>query len=490
MIANSRSKTLASILAVFCLGILIGPLFLFVPQEVFLILIILGLSILFFRFTKPTRLIIFILLALLVGLWRYGQSEIPKNISTVQDHVGVATQVSGTVSSEVEKRISYQQLIIDDVSVAGSVSYGKVLLRAPLYPEVFYGNNVQFNCKLEKPEPFNGFAYDKFLQTKGVLAVCAFPQYLDVISNEKPSMIGMLLSLKRNLVHRLRELVPEPHASFLSGLVFGGSSSLSKDIKDDFARTGTSHILAASGFNVSLFSLIFLGWLLRSPLGRKKSLVLTVGLLFVYLVLAGATPAVLRATLMGLLVLASQWVKRKPYYLNLILLTAAFMLFINPRILLHDVGFQLSFAATIALITIPQKWDKAFSFIPNRLRLRTSFVASLAAIVVTLPIVLWHFGTISVVAPIVNLFVLPLVPYAMAIVLAMLAVSFVSGALGLVISLGAWAFSFIMLSIIHLFGQLNFALVEVEYAQILGSVIAVIIASFFLRKHLYKTSRS
>ncbi|MDG1949204.1 MAG: ComEC/Rec2 family competence protein, partial [bacterium] len=402
-ITASPSKTLASILAVFCFGILLGPLVPFVWWQglmgLALILFIAGCIV-----TTPERRLLFFLLCIFVfGLFRFTQTQLPSAVPHVRDVSSSAIVVSGVVDAEVERRVDAQRVIIDQVHYANDTREGRVLVWLPLYPEVSHDDELIFNCRVQQPEAFNGFAYDKFLQVRNIGAVCYRPQYLDVIPTESWSIMGVILSFKNTLIQQIRSVLPEPHASYVSGLLFGGSTALSSELKTDFSRTGTSHILAASGFNVSLFSLAFLTWILGTRVGRKRGLILTTILLVLYVITAGMTPAVMRAGVMGGLVVLERWISRKAYMLNAFLLTGAIMLLFNPLLLLYDVGFQLSFVATIAVITLTKPLSTRLKFLPETLGLREAFAGSLAAIALTTPIILWHFGELSIIAPFVNL---------------------------------------------------------------------------------------
>lgn len=296
----------------------------------------------------------------------------------------------------------------------------------------------------------------------------------------RQNAVAFFLGLRDAVAHQLALILPEPHASFVSGLLLGGSSALSYDLRSDFVRTGTSHILAASGFNVSLFSLVLLGWLLQSPLGRKRGLVVTFLLLVAYVCIAGATAAVVRAGVMASLVLVGHVVRRKPFLPNVIALTAALMLLVDPR-LLTDVGFQLSFVATVAILYVAPRMEPWFAFVPETFELRDALVGSLAAILLTLPIVIWHFGSVSIVAPFVNLLILPLVPLMMAISIVGLVVSILSPSLALFVMLPVWALSSVSLHIVSWYAALPFASVSVEWAHTIAILSAALIVYFLWR---------
>lgn len=156
------------------------------------------------------------------------------------------------------------------------------------------------------------------------------------------------------------------------------------------------------------------------------------------------------------------------------------MLLANPKILLFDPGFQLSFVATFAILALTPKWQPYFSFLPKRFGLRDSFVASLAAITLTLPIVLWHFGAVSLVAPLVNFLVLPAVPYLMALGLSALAVSFINLSLAAWLALPAWVLSSLVLHVIVWYGSLPYASVHPLAASFIASALGAALIIIFL----------
>lgn len=449
-IARSPSKSFAAALVCFVLGVGVGP---FVVSSASWI--VAASAVLFaataFVAEKRTRLAMLMAGALLMGVWRYGLTAIPPELLSVAEAAGRSTRFSGIVAGEPERRIGGQRAILEDVSVVDASASGKLLVWLDAYPTVAHGDRLTFACNADLPEPIESFRYDRYLASQGIAAVCFYPQHVDAES-APPSLLGGILSVKRAVVARLGLLVPEPHASFLAGLLFGGSSALSPELKDDFASTGTSHILAASGFNVSLFSLVFLYWITHTALGRKRGAYVTAALLVVYVLVAGATAAVVRAGVMGGLVLLAFVVRRKPSVLNVTLVALAGMLAWNPLLLRDDVGFQLSFVATAAMLGFASRIEKLCAFVPAWFGLRASFAGSLAAVVATLPLLLWHFGSVSPFTPVVNLLVLPLVPLLMAITGIALAAGFVFIPLGVIAAVPAWAISSVILHVISWFG--------------------------------------
>ena len=507
-ISNSISKSFALLAVMFCFGILFGPLAIGISTSTFAIL--LGVSLSCFVFTPPAkegkgevssgsskrkliRLLSLALFFLLFGLFRYAQSEIPKDIPTVRDHVGSVIRVEGDVIAEPGMGAKSQQVTIGSVRVADQPVFGNMLVSIPfenplLSKEgagggVAYGDHLVFSCSIQIPRPFSGFAYDRFLQAKGTLALCRFPKNIEIenplLSKEGAgggvafSIVGSILSFKHNIVDKMKQIFPEPHASFLFGLVFGGNVGLDKEVQDDFAKTGTSHILAASGFNVSLFTFVFFGFVI-SFLGKKRGAIATAILLVAYVIMAGATAAVVRAAVFGAVLLVGSVIDRRAHVVNALLLTASIMLFWNPRWLLDDVGFQLSFVAFAAIMFLAPRLEEKLEFVPERFGIRDALAGSLSAIILTLPIILWQFGSISLVAPFANVFVLPLLPFLMFYTIAILPIAWLSTSIGQLVALPSLWGSKYILAMISIFASPSFASVSVPSAQVVAVIVAVL----------------
>ncbi len=481
-IVKSPSKSLASCLLLFCVGILIGPFVLSVSVSMQISLIVLSILWFIFSSTKQDQVLCLYAFAFLLGVFRYGQSEIPKNLPTMRDRIGETVMMEGRVSAEPSHRATSQQIIIDSVRVENKPVFGKLLISVPKDETVSYDDRFSFSCSLQMPRPFDGFAYDRYLQAKGVLALCRFPNDLKIVASNHTSFIRSILVFKQGIVEKMKAIFPPPHASFLFGLVFGGSVGLDQDVKEEFKKTGMSHILAASGFNVSLFTFVFFGFVIQY-LGKKRGVIATGLLLAIYVVIAGFSPAVVRAAVFGAVLLVGSMIGRRVSILNTLLLTASLMLFYNPRWLLDDVGFQLSFVAFASILFLAPKLDKRLSFITDRFGIRNALSGSLSAILFTLPIILWQFGSVSLVAPFANVFVLPLIPFLMFSTIAILPIAWISTTLASVIALPVLWGSQYVLTIISIFASPSFASVSVPFARTFAVVIALVILIIaFLRR--------
>lgn len=477
-IVNSRSKSLFVVLLGFLFGIFIGALTEITVPSLWLIVPILFLTaaaILLWS-NKPARVLLLVFLFFILGLFRFSETAYPAEANLVSDTLNRQIRIEGIIADEVIEKAEAQQIVIDDVLVGDTHALGQVMIWAPKYPRLEYGDRIAFRCDLEVAEPFEGFAYDKYLRSRGVLAVCWHPKSLSVQEQTGGGWRGTIFSMKRKVLDKTEQIFSEPQSTFLSGLLFGGKGSLSSEIRDDFVTTGTSHILAASGYNVSIFSRFIFLALVALVFRRKTALAIVAAMIGVYVVMSGLDPAVTRAGIMGLVVLFGRGLGRASSTAsvrNVLALTAVVMLAANPYLLLDDVGFQLSFVSTIGLVLLVPRIEHWFQFIPTSGGFREAIVSTVAATGMSLPVLIWQFGSISIVSVLVNLIVLPLVPYTMALGAIAISAGFVSNAIASILAVPAWSLLSIMLYVVRWFAALPGALVQIPFQDIVAAAAAL-----------------
>lgn len=213
--------------------------------------------------------------------------------------------------------------------------------------------------------------------------------------------------LRAKLVTKLARLLPEPHASLASGILLGVKADLSYDFYQALINSGTLHIVAASGYNVNVAAGSVMAVL--TPLaGRYVATGMGVLAIGLYALLAGGSAAVVRAGIMGILTLIAFYFGRQAEAKRLLWVTAGAMIFVNPLLSL-DIGFQLSVSAMVGLLYLQEFIEKVL-----RLPFLKNFVApTVSASIATLPVTVFWFGRYSLISPISNMLVLPLVPISM-----------------------------------------------------------------------------
>ncbi|MGD8794473.1 MAG: DNA internalization-related competence protein ComEC/Rec2 [Anaerolineae bacterium] len=378
----------------------------------------------------PLRLGAACALALLAAALRYG-SAVPNPmdpglVSTYNG--GGAVTLIGVVAAPPDVRDSWAQLTVEAQSVeldgdAHQVT-GRVLVRVPRYPEYGLGDPLRVSGALETPKDIEGFPYRQYLAGKGIYSTVNWAEVEKLGEANAQPLQAALLSARDKAHARIAQLLPDPEASLLQGILLGTRRGIPARLYDDYNRTGVSHIIVISGSNIAivagLFSLVF-----GRILGKRPAYWVTIVGIVLYVLLVGADAAVLRAGLMGGLFATAVYLGRRATAYVSLLAAAALLTLIRP-LALWDVGFQLSFAATLSLIlftpALEQFLARAFAGLspPEAARgilraLSAAVVVTVAAQVLTLPLILYHFSRLSLVSPLANLLVVPVQPAIMTV---------------------------------------------------------------------------
>ena len=365
----------------------------------------------------------------------------------------------GTIVRSPDVRKDHARLTIElDMSKTAGPETARLLVRTNLYPERQVGDRIAFKCKPELPEMLGSFDYEKYLGLDGVGATCS-TRSIELIEPAWPSLNRVFASGRNWVAGRLNKLLPEPEAAFSAGLLIGARRSIPEHITEAFQRTGTSHLVALSGFNITIIINLVMVLAVRT-IGRRRAFwVVSLGVLG-FVLFVGSQASIVRAGIMGWVAALGAHVGRPSRAANALLLSAAAMVLVKPVILLDDLSFQLSFASTAGLMLLTPIIEPWLSFVPSKLGLRESLTATTAATVFTLPLILASFGRFSLVALPVNLLVLPLIPMAMGLSAFGLAASLFGLGIGLMASLPAWLILKLIMAVVSFFSAPTWAAVD------------------------------
>lgn len=332
--------------------------------------------------------------------------------------------IEGTVVAPPDERDTHTRLRLRAEHLTLPDGYevpvrGLALVRLPRYPTFSYGDRLQVTGLLETPPEFADFSYRQYLARQGIFSYVRRAEAIRVGRATVNPIQAALLAFRRRAQAVIGWILHDPAASLLTGILLGVEGGIPKDVSEAFAATGTTHIVAISGFNIAIISGIFYG-LFRRLLGPRRAVWPSIGGVVLYTLLVGASASVVRAAIMGILYLLGRHLGR-PTYVPASLAAAAFgMTLINPLIL-WDVGFQLSFAATLGLVLYAdrfQRWAvRLLSQVVSEDHARRSMgflsdalLVTLAAQIATLPLTLYTFRRLSLVSILTNFLVLPAQP--------------------------------------------------------------------------------
>jgi len=304
------------------------------------------------------------------------------------------------------------------------------------WPVFSYGDEVIVRGKLSRPEAIENFAYDNYLSRYGIYSVMSSVSITHAGGNRGYRFLNFLYATRRGFEDRIEALLPEPHAAFEEGLLTGSRRGIPAHLTQNFTTTGLTHIIAISGYNITIVITVIMGFLFWLPF--KWRLIPAMIAIISFTLFTGASASVVRAAIMGILGLLALTLGRQSNMRLAILWTFFIMLIWNCKQLWYDASFQLSFAAIIGLTELSPILKPWFEHIPETLGLRESLLATMSAQITTIPLALCLFGNLSLIAPVANLLVAPFIPIAMLFGALGVGMSLLSHGLAAILMLPAW----------------------------------------------------
>lgn len=443
-ILQSKSKLFALWCACFLVGVTVASFFEIKLDPTVAWLVIGGgiVAVLFVNKIKADNLsvsLVVMAVCFVIGAARYGL-VFPRDSPTRVEFYEGATELVGIIDAEPDRRLDSTRYIVAARAVNGVTVQGRVLVKNDRYPQFAYGDVVQIQCRLKRPEPIvdeatgQTFRYDLYLALQKVFVVCNQPQITRVASNRGGLVFSLILKGKNALAAKISQLWPEPEASFMAGLLYGYRGGLGS-LNELFSRTGVTHIVAVSGFNISVIATILITVATYACVPRQKAFWLVSLGIVGFVIFTGASASVVRAGVMGIISLLAKHVGRAARIGNVMLVAATIMVLQNPLVLWFDAGFQLSFLSTLGLVYVSPLLARWQNYLPTWLGLQESLLSTMSAIIATLPLILYQFGRLSLVAPVVNMLILWLISWLMFAGTVAVALSFVSPTIG---ALAAW----------------------------------------------------
>ncbi len=356
---------------------------------------------------------------LFLGALRYPlppAAPIPADLAWTNDR-GVAA-LTGVVVSPPERSGQSVGFVVRVEAVDGRAVSGLARVRAVGSVDLQYGDRIRLTGAPRTPPADGDFSYRDYLAQRGIYTLLNNPR-IEPETGGRGTLLRAVYALRERAVAGLKAALPMPESALLSGILLGLDGDIPAGVERAFQDTGTAHIIAISGFNIAIVAGLFFS-LFRRLLSRWWALLLAVLALAFYTVLVGGAPPVTRAALMGSIGLLGNQLGRRSSGANALTFTAALMAAFNPH-LPWDVGFQLSFCATLGLVLFGDSLQRGLNgWLEQRLPpawaarlagpLGEYFLLTLAAQFMTLPIIVLHFERLSFSSLLANPLVLPAQP--------------------------------------------------------------------------------
>ena len=372
-------------------------------------------------------------LFLLVGVLRGGAANVLP-ATDIARHVGETGEVTGvlrTAPSVTEDAAGVYHVRYEVEAVSFRDSTGRIQSASGgLYiydrrpegttmPPALPGDKLWAVGKVRLPSRYNNpgqIDSVRRLRSQGITArLSAHTPGVKIESVPGASLQRWAETVRRHYQNNLAAVMPKGDAAALFALLFGGYEGIRPELTEAFVATGVVHILSVSGSHISLLAAViaWLGAWLRLPRAAVSGLVIAA--IAFYSLLAGLVPPVLRSALMGGLTFLAVALEREKDAQRILTITGLAMLLVSP-LLLFDISFQLSFAATAGLLYLAPRFREIMRGWPEFLRGGLSI--TLAAQLSTLPFLAWYFHQVSLSALLANLTIVPLLEFIMMTALA------------------------------------------------------------------------
>jgi len=426
--------------------------------------------------SKKEIIIILILICVALVRFFFFISEAPK----YNEVIGRTVELEGVVSDDPDIRLKNKHLNVKlkDEEVNILVFVGREI-------EVSYGDNVKVSGVLEEPENFTTnsgkeFNYKRYLANKDIYFMIKNAN-IEILSSGNGNKIKYLLyKLRSSFMRNINEVIPAPESDLANGLILGARGGFDEDTKQEFIDTGTIHIIALSGYNVSIvadnvmktFGLIF---------SQTVSIILGMFVILLFIIMTGASATAIRAGIMATIMLLGRMTGRNYLAGRALVIAGLLMIAYDPRVLV-DMSFQLSFIATGGVLFLTPKVINWFKFLPMSFGFREMVASTIAATISVLPILLYLTGVLSLISIPANVLILLFIPTAMLFIFITGISGFVSPLLSIPFGYVSYLILLYILSIIHFLGSLSFASVTIQSFPLILTILIYIFLLWWVFK--------
>lgn len=464
----------------FCSGIFLGAHFSFSPT---FFVGALGLSLvsasLYSFFEKKYRalFLIFVFLSVVLGNLR---------LHMVDDDIGhkkPGASITGRVTTNPVEKFYNQS---PGQSFEFKTDIGQKLLIRSTSENIFvYNDRLKLEADCSTPKNFetdlgSTFDYVTYLKKDHIYFICETNQ-AELLSHKK-SAITTLYAFSNKIGTQIERAFKSPHNAFVGGILVGDKTTITPEIRNDFIKTGTIHMLALSGYNIAIVALFFQN--LFSFFFRRKTTLILSGLsVILFVSMTGFAASAIRAGIMALIVIFASFTYQKYSAARALFFASFLMILFDPFYLLYDSSFHLSFLATYGVVVFSPVIAMYLHRIKNKY-IRLTVATTLGAYIITLPYLMYFFEGLSLTGIVANIVILPLIPFLMLISALALGMSFISIPISFVPAVMTEYLSQAILSFVHLFAQVPFGYVSTSISVwvCVGLYIGILYGIYYLQK--------
>ncbi len=411
------SKSFSTFVA--CLGFIIGticaPNFSQPPNFLLFLVTIIGLI----SWLVHNKLFYFYLclFSLILGINHFYSYLQPLTKNNINQLANQTTTITGTITEPPIIKNNHQQIIINHLFSNKQQFTGQAIIITNPFPVYSFGQQLAIEGKINQPQSNenSSFSYPGYLALNQIFVQAYYPK-ITITQSANPSFLSSIFQFKKNIIAILKKYLNPINSAFVAGIILGEKNALPTNVYEQFRQLGLTHIIVVSGFNLTIFANFFTKNL-RGHLNRRLGLILTIIILVIFTILTGSDSSIVRALIMSIITLLAPHLGRRNSPYLALLLAATIMIYLNPLVLWYDLGFHLSFLATIGLVFFSPlftKITKIFAKPGSQAHpLINTFIESLAAQITTTPYIIYLFGNYSLLSLPANFLIVPLIPYLM-----------------------------------------------------------------------------
>ncbi len=386
----------------------------------------------------------------------------------VPETISSEAVITGTIRGPIDERQNNSSFVLEAKTLSDTKNsinsltiHTRIRIKTERGLDYESGDEIAVTGKLTKPDSFitdtgRLFNYPMYLMKDGIIYQMNNAE-IHLIERPRFSFLRTLYRFKKRLILRASTYIPYPESGFLSGILYGEKGSLSPEILNTFRTTGLVHVVVLSGANITIIATFMLR--IFSRVSRKFAFMGGIIGICIFALMTGLGTTTLRASIMAILAVGTQWFGREYSIARSLAIAGGIMILLNPLTLVYDTSFQLSFLSTLGLVYVAPLIEKFFAWMPERYELRANLIATCATQITVLPLLMYTTGQVSLISFVVNLIVLPLIPYGMLM-------GFITALLGLLHTVLAWIPGMITYGILTLTLRIPDIAARIPYASV------------------------
>ncbi|MDR1245301.1 MAG: ComEC family competence protein [Endomicrobium sp.] len=413
-----------------------------------------------------TAFLIYALAIIFADFFGYFSYENQSKLYTFTKNNSIVS-IEGKVLSEPHVSKNRKRFLLETYNVNENIIGEKIIVNSPNGYSIHYGDIINIEGKLKRPKSSDSFDYQKYLARNNVYVVCDVYSF-EYIESKPNSIKKIALNVSQDISNKFNAYFKKSYADILKSLILGDKSSLTQSVKNDFISSGVMHILVVSGLHVSFISAIILFILKLTGVSLKKAYILSIPIIFFYVIMTGANPPALRAAIMLSCIFLSFALDREPLIYNSLALSALAILIFEPQ-QLFTASFQMSYGATIGIVHFYKDifaiFENVESFI---LRFFCGVLSvTLAVQVVLIPICIYYFSKVSIISFLTNIIVVPLVGIIMSLGVSFYVLTFILKYAAVLVSVILSIILNFVLSITNIMANIKYAVINFEKPTII-----------------------